>query len=113
MTADRTPTKPPQAPKHLSAEAGKVWRSVATQYEMEERHRLILTTALEAHDRMREAQRAIERDGAYVEGRFGLKAHPGLAVERDSRLAMMRAFRELGLDLEEPAAPRPPSRWHG
>jgi hypothetical protein len=53
---------------------------------------------------MREAQAAIAADGAYVTGRFGPKAHPGIAVERDSRLAMLRAFRELGLDVEIPSS---------
>ena len=113
MTADRTPTKPPQAPKHLSAEARNLWSATATSYEMEERHLVTLTVGCEVLDRMREAQVQLKLDGSYIEGRFGMKGHPALSVERDSRLAMMRAFRELGLDLEEPAAPRPPSRWQG
>ncbi len=82
-------------------------------YELEEHHRAILAVALEARDRMYQASAAIEADGPYVGGRFGLKAHPALAVERDSRLAMLRALRELGLDLEAPSTPRPPSRWKG
>ncbi len=67
--------------------------------------------ALEAFDRMREAQDAIRKDGAYVDGRFGMKAHPALGIERDSRTAFLRAQRELGLDLEAPATSRPPTRW--
>lgn len=101
----------PAAPAHLSAEAKVVWRSTLSDYELESRHLAILTVALEAFDRMREAQEAVRRDGAYVEGRFGMKAHPGLAVERDCRTAFLRAQRELGLDLEAPATSRPPTRW--
>lgn len=103
--------RPPAAPGHLSPEAKAIWRSVQADYELEPRHGAILTVALEAFDRMREAQAAVRKDGAYTEGRFGLKAHPGLAIERDSRLAFLRASRELGLDLEAPPTSRPPTRW--
>lgn len=109
MTAPKRATA---APAHLSAEAKGLWRSVLADYELERRHEAVLLAALEAWDRMREAQAAIAKDGAYIEGRFGMKAHPALAVERDSRTAFLRATRELGLDLEAAPAPtRPPTRW--
>lgn len=100
----------PTVPRHLSPESRRLWRETTRVYQLEARHLAILVCALEAFDRMREAQAAVKADGAYVEGRFGMKAHPGLAVERDSRLAFLRAQRELGLDLEVPAS-RPPSAW--
>lgn len=87
-----------------------MWRATVAIYQLEARHETILMVALEALDRMREAQAAVTRDGAYVEGRFGMKSHPALAVERDSRIAFLRAQRELGLDLETPAS-RPPTPW--
>jgi P27 family predicted phage terminase small subunit len=99
-------------PRHLSPAARKFWRSVLAAYELEVHHLAILAAACEAMDRMAEARAAIEADGAYIDGRFGKKAHPALAIERDSRTAMLRAIRELGLDLEAPASSRPPSRWH-
>jgi P27 family predicted phage terminase small subunit len=102
----------PAPPRHLSAAARKFWRSVLAAYELETHHLAILAAACEAMDRMAEARAAIEADGAYISGRFGMKAHPALAIERDSRTAMLRAIRELGLDLEAPASSRPPSRWH-
>lgn len=98
-------------PAHLSAESQALYRSTVEDYELEARHVAILTTALEAFDRMRQAQEAVNKDGAYIPDRWGgLKAHPALAVERDSRIAFLRAQRELGLDLEAPAS-RPPTRW--
>lgn len=102
--------KLPSAPRHLTASARAFWRSVVGEYELEVHHLAILQAACEARDRLAEARAAIERDGPYVEGRFGMKAHPALAIERDSRTAMLRALRELGLDLEAPIS-RPPTRW--
>lgn len=118
MTADplrlpRPGRREAPPPAHLSRAARAMWRRIVADYELEEHHRAILAAALEARDRMYQARDAIAADGAYVEGRFGPKAHPAIAVERDSRLAMLRALRELGLDLEAPASPRPPSRWKG
>jgi P27 family predicted phage terminase small subunit len=104
-------SKPTAPPRHLSTEAKGIWRSVLAEYSLEVRHEAVLMAALESWDRMREAQAAIRKDGAYTEGRFGLKAHPALAIERDSRTAFLRAQRELGLDLEAPATSRPPTRW--
>lgn len=98
------------APTHLSPESRRLWRQTVRVYALEPRHETTLMLALESLDRMREAQAAVRAGGAYVEGRFGMKSHPGLAVERDSRLAFMRAIRELGLDLEVPSS-RPPSPW--
>lgn len=109
MSARKRPAPPPS---HLQGPSRAFWRSVLAGYELEPHHLAVLQAGCEAMDRMNEARAAIERDGAYITGRFGMKAHPALAVERDSRTAMLRAIRELGLDLEAPTAPtRPPSRW--
>lgn len=101
---------PPKAPAHLTAASGTFWAAVVKDYDLEPHHLAILQAACEARDRLDEARAAIERDGAYVVGRFGPKSHPAIAVERDSRLAMVRCLRELGLDLEAPVS-RPPTRW--
>lgn len=100
----------PKAPAHLRASGRALWRQVVAGFDLQPHHLAILAAACEAQDRMSEAREVVGRDGAYVEGRFGPKAHPALAVERDSRLAMVRCLRELGLDFEPPAeAARPPS----
>lgn len=64
---------------------------------------LLLQSALEALDRMRQAQAAIAADGLVVRDRFGQpKAHPATVTERDSRAAMLAALKALNLDLEPP-----------
>ena len=114
MTAER-PTRPrpalPGAPRHLSTESRRLWRTVVAEYELAGHHLALLERACEALDRLKEARAAIKADGAYVPGRFGVRAHPALAVEATSRIAFARIVRELGLDIDAPAVSRPPSRW--
>ena len=100
--------KPKKAPKHLSKEAKALWDKLFNEYSIEdEAGLLILQTAMEAFDRMREAQAIIKTEGMMVEDRFfQKKAHPLTTVERDARSAMMQALKNLNLDLE-PLQDRP------
>jgi len=62
---------------------------------------LLLQTALEAFDRMREAQKIITEEGAGIKDRFDqVKAHPQLTIERDCRSQMIQALKALNLDVE-------------
>lgn len=108
MTVRRAPV--PRPPAGLAAGGAALWRCVVREFALELHHLAILRAACQALDRIDEARAAIDRDGAYVIGRYGPKSHPALAIERDSRLAMIRGLRELGLDLA-PTDSRPPSRW--
>lgn len=95
MTEAKTPTT-------LSGEAAGWWKRLITEYGIEdEAGLLLLQTALESFQRMRQAQEVIAEDGPQVKDRFDqLKAHPLLTVERDSRAQMMMALKALNLDLE-------------
>lgn len=101
-------------PKRLSAEAKRWWRLLAAEYRLDDPGGLLLLqTALESFDRMRQAQAAIKRDGATLMSSKGeLKSHPLLTVERDNRGQMMMALKSLNLDLEplREAPGRPPGR---
>ena len=89
-------------PKHLSRAAKIWWRKIQDEYALEDQAgQLLLQTALEAFDRMKQAAAKIEVDGPQVHDRFGqLKAHPLLTVERDSRAQMLSALKQLNLDVE-------------
>src|SRR5712692_6311007 len=90
------------APKHLSAEAQALWKDICANYTIDKAAGMILQVTLEAYDRKREAREAIAKDGSTFVDRWGQrKPHPGLAIERDSALAVLRGFRALGLDLAQ------------
>ncbi len=58
-------------------------------------------TAMEAFDRMRQAQAVLATDGLSIKDRFKqVKVHPLTVVERDSRAQMMAALKALNLDIE-------------
>lgn len=97
--------KPPGPPRSLrSRQARDLWRRVVGTYEIEPgHHTALLEAACVALDRQIDAREAIERDGLIVTGQGGTpKQHPACAIERDSRIGMCRALRELGLDAEAP-----------
>ena len=95
-------------PKGLSPEAQGWWKAIQSEYEViDPGGLLILASACEALDRMRQAQRKLKKEGLTWVDRFGQrKAHPAAAIERDSRTAMLSALKQLNLDLE-PLEQRP------
>lgn len=102
MTKPQTVPKPPAT---LSAEARGWWRHLVTEYGIQDKAGLLLIqTALEAFDRLRECQTAIKHDGQMILDRFGQRrAHPLLPAERDARAQMLQALKALNLDIEVPA----------
>jgi hypothetical protein len=95
----RPEEKPPPT---LGAEEQRMWRDYLADFELDHAGRVLLCLALESHGRMREAQEVIKREGLVA----GSKMNPAIIVERDSRLAMLKALRQLGLDVE-PVRDRP------
>jgi P27 family predicted phage terminase small subunit len=91
----------PKAPKKLSREAKAWWGKIVSEWDLDDPALLLLESALEAFDRMREAQQMIAEDGAVIEDRFGQKkAHPATLIERDSKGTLLRTLRALNLDIE-------------
>ncbi len=102
------------APRTLSAEARRWWVQILAEYDVQDAGGLLtLQTALEAFDRMRQAQRTIREEGPTVLDRWRQrKPHPLLNVERDARAQMLMALKALNLDLEptQNGPGRPPGR---
>jgi len=102
-----------QPPEHLSQSSAEFYRHVVAEFMLEQHHLRLLALACEALDRCEEARRIIAEEGAVIRDRFGQqKAHPAIAIERDSRVAFARLLRELSLDVDMPAdtSARPPAR---
>jgi P27 family predicted phage terminase small subunit len=99
--------QPAPAPAHLSPSAQQWWQTTVEAYVLEEHHLRLLQLCCEAWDRAQAARAQLDREGLTVLGREGgIRPHPCIAVERDSRLAVARLVRELDLDVEPPASER-------
>lgn len=78
-----------------------MWQKIAADIALDAGGQLMLDVLCEAWDRRQEARAAIRKSGAVVTDRFQQqKPSPWTAIERDSTLAIQRAYHALGLDLE-------------
>src|SRR5262245_60951120 len=99
--------QPLQPPAHLSPSAQQWWRITLEAYVLQEHHLRLLQLACEAWDRSQAARAQLEAEGLTVRGaEGGVRPHPCVAIERDSRLAVARLVRELDLDTEPPVSDR-------
>jgi phage terminase small subunit len=94
-------TNRPRAPEHLGDAGRRMWRQMIAAYSYDAGELELLTGLCEQADRLDQAREAVRRDGAFVQGRDGLKEHPALAVERRTLGVMSRLMRQL--------TPPPPS----
>ena len=92
----------PKPPKELSLEARRFWSKVVEEFAVNDpAGRMIIATACEAFERMRQAQEILSREGLTVTDRYGqVKPHPCASIERDSRSSMLSALKALRLDVE-------------
>lgn len=89
----------PTPPRHLSAEARKLWAKLTADFVLDDAAgALLLQSACEAFDRLQEARKLIDKEGAVLRDRWGqAKAHAACGVERDARTQMHSALRLLKL----------------
>lgn len=100
-----------EPPAHLSEKAKDWWRKLSVEYPLQDSQaQLLLSAALTAWDRAREARAILRRQGLTVtDGKGKVRAHPMCSVERDAVKTMTQCLRDLHLDLE-PLAARPGRR---
>jgi P27 family predicted phage terminase small subunit len=88
-------------PKHLKRAGKTLWKAILDDFVLESHHLTVLQVACESLDRLTEARETLAADGlTYRDDKGGIHAHPCVAIERDSRIAVLRSLRELSLDTD-------------
>jgi len=100
-------TSPPPAPRGLGQSGQRLWRAVVRDWDLPEAMLTTLRLACQALDQHDDATAVLASEGMTVSSGTSIKAHPAASVQRDSRLAYLRAMRELALEDALPDA-RPP-----
>jgi P27 family predicted phage terminase small subunit len=87
-------------PKHLSAEAKRLWDRLRNDYVLDDSGGLLLLqSALESFDRLQQARAILAKEGIVAKDRFGQgKPHAAAAVEAGARQQMHSALRLLRLE---------------
>jgi len=100
-----------RAPSHLRKPTRVWWRTVCTDYDLDDHHVRLLTLSCEAWDECQAALEILAVEGLTYDDRFGApRSRPEVSVERDARLAFSRLVRELDLDTEQVSElSRPPA----
>jgi phage terminase small subunit len=92
----------PKAPASLSKPGRDWWDRLTLEYSIEDPGGLLLLeTTLCALDRLTQARETLAAEGIVVTGPHGKsQPHPCIAIERDSRAAVLAGLKALNLDLE-------------
>lgn len=108
-----TKTQGRDPPASLSVESATWWRRIVLEHDLTDAPSLLtLSTALHSYDRANEAAVVLKREGLTVKSVGGSKkTHPAVAVERNARVAFLRAMASLRLDALpiHPTPGRPPT----
>lgn len=100
-----------KAPGRFTPEARRLWEALAEEHGLErDTELLLLNLAVEAFERMREAQKLIREQGVSVPHGESVKQNPACLVEKDSRKAMLEALKALDLTLDDAELPVPIGR---
>ena len=90
----------PEPPDWVQPPERAFWEATVRDYVIEGPALAMLEVACSAMQRLREARDVLDREGLVISGRYeGMtRQHPLVTVERDARVQLLRALRELDLD---------------
>ena len=99
---NRPATKRRAPPGHLSADAAALWRRLYRTYAIDLEASILLLTALaESWDRARSCREALKGQGLTITDKHGgVKMHPLIVEERQSREQVTRIARVLRIHVE-------------
>ena len=90
----------PPPPAHLGEAGRELWSSIQAGYAIVDPGGLaLLAVAAEAADRVASCRKQLEA-GEVIFVNDVPRAHPAAAIERDARAGLIRALKELHLDVE-------------
>lgn len=92
----------PPPPHELSAAAKKLWATIHSGWALDDSARVLLLIYLQASDRATTARALITQEGMVISTAKSTRVHPAVAVARDAETTMLRAWRQLGLDVSAP-----------
>lgn len=96
----------PRCPAHLTDEVVRArWKEFTETYDFSDPDaRLRLELGLGAYGESRKHDKILEIEGSVQTDRFGFKRpHPSVAISRNLKVIALKAFKELGLDIEMPS----------
>jgi phage terminase small subunit len=92
----------PAPPRGLSAAAKATWATIHQGWSLDDSARELLTVYLEARDRKIAGQALIAQEGMVIPTGKGTRLHPAIAAVEKAEVCMLRAWRQLGLDVAQP-----------
>ena len=96
--------KVPAPPTGLSAASKKIWQAVNEAWILGVDSTVLLETALGAYDRLKQAQKQVDRDGITIKSPSGLiRPHPSLRLEKEAAGRFLQAWKQIGFGQEAPA----------
>lgn len=101
------PAKPAPAPKHLSREAKRMWKSLNAEWVLGADALPLLRAALEQWDAYQSAREQLATDGLTVKNKETgmVHRHPAHGIGRDALREFRQLFRQLGLEPPREAKP--------
>ena len=96
------PPGDPPLPEGFTAAGSALWNSVTGTFNLDQHLTAVLEAACREADVAAAADLAVAQAGAWItDARGNVRAHPGIAVARSSRLATARLLRALSLPAKE------------